>query len=53
MRFEGNLLIIVIAALFFNTLSLAEEKDPKNEPVTELEEIVVTGTRVETELHDM
>lgn len=53
MRSECKTLIIVIAAFFFNALSLAEEVAPTAGPVSELEEIVVTGARIETELHDI
>lgn len=53
MCLEGKFLTLVIAVLLFSSLSLAEEIKAKSGSVTQLEEIVVTGARVETKIQDI
>jgi hypothetical protein len=53
MRIGDKFLILVFAVLFINSPSRAEELGTKSGSPTRLEEIVVTGARVETELNDI
>ena len=53
MRFGFKFLTVGTAAFFFSSLSFAEERGAKSGSAFQIEEIVVTGTRVETKIQDV